>query len=275
MPKSWRLLCGNSIPCSFRLSSILQGCSRFTRTLSQIASFVLTVLGCQSRKLPQVNGSDYGAREESWTSHLKCLPQPETILLLVHTLRAFQKGRPFRFSLECLTPQDQSFRTPEVQTEQEAWQHQISIPYFLFFHSSSCRQSSSPFFIKTQNLRCIWIQRGQQLDVFLNSHTASLLDLAGDTPHAHHLNGASECQHAEEERVLISMLDSGQIHSACICEGSSWSVRFMWVTSGLVRASELLSEALQEIVWRNNTFFFRTEAPSNLQKAFHDPTTWM
>lgn len=222
LPKSWRFLCGNSTPCSFSLPSILQGCSRFLRTLSQIASFVLTVLGCKSslRWMAVIKEPGRRAGLLTWSVCLNRKPSA-----LVHTLRAFQKGRPFHFSLECLTPQDQSFRTPKVQTEQEACQYQISIPYFLFFHSFSWRQSYSPFFRKTQNPRCIWIQRDHQLDVFLNSHTASLLNLAEDTSHIHHLNGASELQYAGMRLNLHAWLWS---NSQCMyLWGSSWSVRFM------------------------------------------------
>lgn len=56
-----------------------------------------------------------------------------------------------------------------------------------------------PFVRKIQSCRHIQIQRGHQLDVFLNRHTESLLSLAGDTPEALNLNSASELHYAAEE----------------------------------------------------------------------------
>lgn len=193
------------------------------------------------------------SREESWTSHSWSAHLNRKPSCFSPGTHGFQKSRSSVFSLECVTPQDQSwtsglrFWTPEVQREQ----NQTPIPYFFFFDSSSCRQP--PHFLQ-KNLSIIDPERSPT-SVFLNSHTDSQLDLSGDTQDANNSDGTSKLQHAQEW-ILINILDSvrSTVHGPVRVADDLWE---LWVSCmGWCGLPNCCLNSLGEVVEQHSTFLW-------------------
>lgn len=226
MPKSWRLLaptvvCGNATPCSFSLSSILQGCSQFcvlaphedTLTSSLLHAHCPGVRAASSLRWMAVHMGP-GRRAGLLTWSICSNPKPSWFSPDTHSL---SKAQALCFVLSAsLLKTNPSGPQRSKRNSNHAGIKSPSLTFFSFIPLLT--DNPAPLYSDFQEY--LDPERSPTRCFLEKPHWIPPWPSWGHTIY-HHLNRASELRYAEEERVLIYMLDSGQIHSARICEGSS------------------------------------------------------